>query len=73
MFTTQNARKLSCRLLNTLDGPKNHPPKNHWMAPNQELADNVLGEGSEASLTEMSDSELLKFVALDVSRATLDE
>ena len=39
----------------------------------QELADNVLGEGSEASLTEMSDSELLKFVALDVSRATLDE
>ena len=39
----------------------------------QELADNVLGEGSETLLTEMTDSELLKFVALDVSRATLDE
>ncbi len=39
----------------------------------QELADNVLGEGSETLLTEMSDSELLKFVALDVSRAALDE
>lgn len=39
----------------------------------QELAENVLGEGSETLLTEMSDSELLKFVALDVSRATLDE
>ncbi len=39
----------------------------------QELADEVLGEGGETLLTEMSDSELLKFVALDVSRATLDE
>ena len=39
----------------------------------QELADNVLGAGGERLLTEMSDSELLKFVALDVSRATLDE
>ena len=39
----------------------------------QELADNVLGEGCETLLTEMTDSELLKFVALDVSRATLDE
>ena len=39
----------------------------------QELADGVLGEGGEKLLTEMSDSELLKFVALDVSRATLDE
>lgn len=39
----------------------------------QELADNVLGAGSETLLTEMTDSELLKFVALDVSRATLDE
>ena len=39
----------------------------------QELADNVLGEGSETLLTEMTDSELLKFVALDVSRATLDD
>jgi SNF2 family DNA or RNA helicase len=39
----------------------------------QELADGVLGEGSERLLTEMSDSELMKFVALDVTRATLDE
>ncbi len=39
----------------------------------QELADNVLGEGSETLLTEMSDSELLKFVALDVTRAALDD
>ncbi len=39
----------------------------------QELADNVLGEGSETLLTEMSDSELMKFVALDVTRATLDD
>jgi len=39
----------------------------------QELADEILGEGGESLLTEMSDSELLKFVALDVSRATMDE
>lgn len=39
----------------------------------QKLADNVLGAGSETLLTEMSDSELLKFVALDVTRASLDE
>ncbi len=39
----------------------------------QELADNVLDAGSETLLTEMTDSELLKFVALDVNRATLDE
>ncbi len=39
----------------------------------QELANNVLGEGSETLLTEMSDSELLKFVALDVTRAAIDE
>jgi len=39
----------------------------------QELADGVLGEGSERLLTEMSDSELMKFVALDVTRAALDE
>ena len=39
----------------------------------QELADNVLGEGSEALLTEMSDSELMRFVALDVTRAMLDD
>ena len=39
----------------------------------QALADNVLGAGSETLLTEMSDSELLKFVALDVTRASLDD
>ena len=39
----------------------------------QELADGVLGEGSERLLTEMSDSELMKFVALDVTRAALDD
>jgi hypothetical protein len=32
-----------------------------------------LGEGGERLLTEMSDSELMKFVALDVTRAALDE
>jgi len=39
----------------------------------QELADEILGEGGETLLTEMSDSELMKFVALDVTRATLEE
>ncbi len=39
----------------------------------QGLADNVLGGGREALLTEMSDAELLTFVALDVSRATLED
>ena len=38
----------------------------------QQLADEVLGEGGEALLTEMTDAELLKFVALDVSRCSLD-
>ncbi len=39
----------------------------------QGLADSVLGGGGETLLTEMSDSELLKFVALDVNRATLED
>jgi len=39
----------------------------------QSLADGVLGEGGERLLTEMSDSELLKFVTLDVTRAMLDD
>jgi non-specific serine/threonine protein kinase len=39
----------------------------------QSLADDVLGEGGERLLTEMSDAELLKFVALDVTRAMLDD
>lgn len=39
----------------------------------QHLADSVLGDGGERLLTEMSDAELMKFVALDVTRATLDD
>ncbi len=38
----------------------------------QQLADEVLGEGGESLLTEMTDAELLKFVALDVSRCSLE-
>ena len=37
-----------------------------------ELAENVLGEGGERLLTEMSNSELLRFVALDIN-ATAEE
>jgi len=36
----------------------------------QELADQILGSGAETALTEMSDRELLDFVAIDLSRAT---
>ncbi len=39
----------------------------------QALADNVLGEDAEPLLTEMSDDQLLRFVALDVGRATAGE
>ncbi len=39
----------------------------------QDLADGVLGEGGERLLTEMSDSELMKFVALDITRAMPDD
>ena len=39
----------------------------------QELADDILGEGGEKLLTEMSDAELMKFVSLDVSRASVDD
>ena len=36
-----------------------------------QLADEVLGgEGREKSLTEMSNQDLLRFVALEISRAT---
>ncbi len=38
----------------------------------QSLSDQVLSEGGEAPLTEMSDKELLDFVAIDLTRA-LDE
>ena len=33
------------------------------------LADSVIGGGGEKALTEMNDRDLLKFVALDLSRA----
>ena len=36
----------------------------------QELADQILGSGAETALTEISDRELLDFVAIDLSRAT---
>jgi len=35
-----------------------------------ELADSILGTGGEKLLTEMSDQELMRFVALDVTRAS---
>ena len=38
----------------------------------QQLADQVLDEGGETALTEMSDAELLKFVSLDLERATAE-
>jgi non-specific serine/threonine protein kinase len=37
------------------------------------MAEKVLDRGTEAVLTEMSDNELLRFVALDISRAGADE
>lgn len=36
----------------------------------KDLAENVLGAGGEKLLTEMPDEELLKFISLDLSRAT---
>ena len=38
-----------------------------------QLADDILGEGAERLMTEMSNSDLLRFVALDIKAATLDE
>jgi non-specific serine/threonine protein kinase len=35
----------------------------------QGIADQILSEGAETSLTEMRDDELLRFVALDINRA----
>lgn len=37
------------------------------------VADQVLNQDGEAKLTEMNDEELLRFVALDIGRATTDE
>jgi non-specific serine/threonine protein kinase len=39
----------------------------------QGLADELLNKDGEARLTELSDEELLRFVALDIGRATADE
>jgi non-specific serine/threonine protein kinase len=39
----------------------------------QALADKLLNQESETLLTEMSDDELLRFVALDIGRATAEE
>jgi SNF2 family DNA or RNA helicase len=39
----------------------------------QGLADKLLNQGSEALLTEMKDDELLRFVALDIGRASAEE
>jgi non-specific serine/threonine protein kinase len=39
----------------------------------RKLADRVLNEGSETLLTEMSNEDLLRFVALDITRACMDE
>ena len=38
----------------------------------QAVADRLLNQESEALLTEMSDEELLRFVALDIGRATAE-
>jgi len=39
----------------------------------QSLADQLLDQGAETQLTELSDDELLRFVAIDLNRATSDE
>ncbi|MSR54153.1 MAG: DEAD/DEAH box helicase [Gemmataceae bacterium] len=39
----------------------------------QKVADQILNQEGEAPLTEMSDAELLRFVALDLERATSDD
>jgi SNF2 family DNA or RNA helicase len=39
----------------------------------QAVADQLLGEGAETRLTEMNDDELLRFVSLDIGRATAEE
>jgi non-specific serine/threonine protein kinase len=39
----------------------------------QAIADQVLSQDGEVNLTEMSDEELLRFVAIDIGRATMEE
>jgi non-specific serine/threonine protein kinase len=43
------------------------------IADKQAVADKLLNQESETMLTEMSDAELLRFVALDIGRATAEE
>jgi non-specific serine/threonine protein kinase len=43
------------------------------LAEKQQLADELLDQGGETALTELSDDELLKFVALDLERASAEE
>ena len=43
---------------------------NDLMAGKKELAEDILGEGTEKMLTEMSNSQLLSFVRLDVHAVT---
>ena len=38
----------------------------------QALAEEILGEGGEKMLTEMNDEDLLRFISLDINRATVD-
>jgi superfamily II DNA or RNA helicase len=42
------------------------------IAEKSDLADDILGGGAETMLTEMSDADLLKIVALDLDRVSLD-
>jgi SNF2 family DNA or RNA helicase len=42
------------------------------IAQKTELAEDILGGGAETMLTEMSNAELLKIVALDLTRVSLD-
>jgi non-specific serine/threonine protein kinase len=39
----------------------------------QDLADHVLGKGAELPLTEMNDDDLLQFISLDITRASLED
>ena len=42
------------------------------LSSKQALADQILGDEGEARLTELSNEELLRFVSLDIGRATVD-
>jgi non-specific serine/threonine protein kinase len=44
----------------------------HLIADKTALAEDILGEGAERLLTEMNNSELLRFVALDIKASASD-